>query len=167
MQSPACLTPRERSAASWSRTTRACSGPITTMLLADLGAKVVKVERPDASDDTLAWASVAPDGEAPYYLRREPEQAETVTLDLRDPGDLESGARAGDSRRRRGRELRPGVMARYGLDGPAGPSVEPKWIAFTAGIRRTRPRRRRRLRLLAQAVGGLDINAAGERAAKR
>lgn len=48
--------------------TRVLAGPYATMLLGDLGAEVVKVERPGAGDDTRAWGPpYANDGQSSYF----------------------------------------------------------------------------------------------------
>src|SRR5690348_8372737 len=47
---------------------RVLAGPYCTMLLADLGADVVKVERPGAGDETRSWGPPFVDGEAAYFL---------------------------------------------------------------------------------------------------
>ena len=47
---------------------RVLAGPFATMLLGDLGADVVKVERPDGGDDTRAWGPPWREGESTYYL---------------------------------------------------------------------------------------------------
>ena len=56
---------------------RVLAGPVATMILGDLGADVIKVERPGTGDDTRAWGPPwAPDGESLLLPRRQPEQAE-------------------------------------------------------------------------------------------
>jgi crotonobetainyl-CoA:carnitine CoA-transferase CaiB-like acyl-CoA transferase len=47
---------------------RVLAGPYCTMVLADLGADVVKVERPDGGDETRTWGPPFAGGEAAYYL---------------------------------------------------------------------------------------------------
>jgi crotonobetainyl-CoA:carnitine CoA-transferase CaiB-like acyl-CoA transferase len=95
---------------------RVLAGPLATMLLADLGAEVVKVERPGTGDDTRAWGPPwASDGDASYYLGAN-RNKRSAALDLRDPDDLAT-ARALALRADVVIEnFRPGVMARYGLD---------------------------------------------------
>ena len=47
---------------------RVLAGPYCTMVLADLGAEVVKVERPGSGDETRSWGPPFAGGEAAYYL---------------------------------------------------------------------------------------------------
>src|SRR6201981_1462002 len=65
---------------------RVLAGPYCTMLLADLGADVIKVESP-AGDDPRGWVPPTRDGVATYYLAIN-RNKRSVVLDLRDPGDL-------------------------------------------------------------------------------
>lgn len=94
---------------------RVLAGPYATMLLADLGADVVKVERPGAGDDTRSWGPpFAPDGTATYFLSVN-RNKRSVTLDLRSPEDAES---ARELIRRADvvvENFLPGTMERLGL----------------------------------------------------
>src|SRR5512135_1441872 len=65
---------------------RILAGPYATMLLADMGAEVVKVEGP-GGDDTRTWQPPVRDGISTYYLGVN-RNKRSVALDLRDPGDL-------------------------------------------------------------------------------
>ena len=97
---------------------RILAGPYATMLLADLGAEVVKVEGP-GGDDTRTWQPPVRDGVATYYLGVN-RNKRSVALDLKDPGDLalaqELARRADVVRRelqaRRAGALRPGLRQR-------------------------------------------------------
>jgi len=66
---------------------RVLAGPYATMLLADLGADVIKVERPGGGDDTRAWGPPWHDEQATYFLSVN-RNKRSVTLDLRDPQGL-------------------------------------------------------------------------------
>src|SRR3954454_17492553 len=71
---------------------RALAGPHATMMLGDLGARVVKIEAPGRGDDTRGWGPpfVSPDGggqrESTYFLSAN-RNKESVSLDLKDDGD--------------------------------------------------------------------------------
>ena len=93
---------------------RVLAGPYATMLLADMGADVVKVESPDG-DETRTWTPPSRDDVSTYYLGIN-RGKRSVALDLRDPGDL---ALARELARRADvmiENLKPGGMAKYGLD---------------------------------------------------
>ena len=93
---------------------RVLAGPYATMLLADMGAEVIKVESP-AGDDTRYWAPPLRDGVSTYYLGVN-RNKRSVALDLREPTDL---AAAQELARRADvlvENFRPGGLARFGLD---------------------------------------------------
>lgn len=65
---------------------RVLAGPLCTMTLADLGARVIKVERPGAGDDTRSWGPPwSPTGAT--YFESVNRNKESVCLDLSDPQD--------------------------------------------------------------------------------
>ena len=66
---------------------RVLAGPYATMLLADLGAEVVKVESPEG-DETRTWTPPVRGDVSTYYLGVN-RGKRSVVLDLRDPGDAE------------------------------------------------------------------------------
>ncbi len=78
---------------------RVLAAPLATMTLADLGAEVIKVERPEIGDETRAWGPPFDSrGEAAYYLAVNRNKL-GVALDLNVPGDrdvLESLIRGAD-----------------------------------------------------------------------
>ncbi|MGW0085045.1 CaiB/BaiF CoA transferase family protein [Streptomyces sp. NPDC003393] len=93
---------------------RILAGPYATMLLADLGADVVKVEGP-GGDDTRSWTPPVRDGVSTYYLGVN-RGKRSIALDLKDEAD----ARVARELARRADVLienfKPGGLARYGLD---------------------------------------------------
>src|SRR5690606_14762327 len=62
---------------------RVLAGPYCTMVLADLGADVVKVERPDEGDQTRAWPPFVA-GESAYFMSVN-RGKRSIAVDLRDP----------------------------------------------------------------------------------
>lgn len=92
---------------------RILAGPYATMLLADLGATVVKVEGP-RGDDTRTWMPPVRDGESTYYLGVN-RNKRSIALNLKDEDDLAT-ARALAARADILLEnMKPGGMARFGL----------------------------------------------------
>ncbi|HEY6651982.1 MAG TPA: CoA transferase, partial [Actinomycetota bacterium] len=132
---------------------RVLAGPLATMILGDLGAEVVKVEHPGGGDDTRAWGPPwSPEGDSSYYLGLN-RNKRSVTLDLKDPTDLDA---AKDLARRAHvviENFRPGVMHRLGLDEPAVRASNPAVVYCSIlGIGRGDVAG---YDFLAQAVGGL------------
>ncbi|MFD2419875.1 CaiB/BaiF CoA transferase family protein [Amycolatopsis pigmentata] len=93
---------------------RILAGPYATMLLADMGAEVVKVEGP-RGDDTRTWMPPVRDGVSTYYLGVN-RGKRSIALDLREEGDV---ALARELARRADvliENFKPGGMDKYGLD---------------------------------------------------
>ncbi|RBY90835.1 CaiB/BaiF CoA-transferase family protein [Blastococcus sp. TF02A-26] len=93
---------------------RILAGPYATMLLADLGAEVVKVEGP-GGDDTRTWAPPVREGVSTYYLGVN-RNKRSVALDLKDADDV---AAARELARRADvvvENFKPGGLVRFGLD---------------------------------------------------
>ena len=66
---------------------RVLAGPLATMTLADLGARVIKVERPDVGDDTRSWGPPF-SATGSTYFDSVNRNKESVCLDLTEPGDV-------------------------------------------------------------------------------
>ncbi|WP_225636633.1 CaiB/BaiF CoA transferase family protein [Streptomyces solaniscabiei] len=135
---------------------RILAGPFATMLMADLGARVMKIERPDGGDDTRAWMPpTAPDGRSTYYLSVN-RNKESEVLDL---ASEEGRRRAASIAIEAGivvENFRPGVMERLGLGYEELSKERPDLIycsisAFGSGLGASLPG----YDLIVQAVGGL------------
>jgi crotonobetainyl-CoA:carnitine CoA-transferase CaiB-like acyl-CoA transferase len=103
---------------------RVLAGPFATMALADLGATVIKVERPGTGDDTRSWGPPWTAGSSAYFecLNR---GKRSITLDLAHPADQ---ALAVELVRRADvlvENFRHGSLARYGLDYASASAVNP------------------------------------------
>ena len=94
--------------------TRVLAGPHCTMVLADLGADVIKVERPAGGDDTRAWGPPFVGDDAAYYLALN-RNKRSVALDLAVPADRDLARRLAAGADVVVENFRPGVMGRFGL----------------------------------------------------
>jgi crotonobetainyl-CoA:carnitine CoA-transferase CaiB-like acyl-CoA transferase len=135
---------------------RVLAGPLATMVLADLGATVTKIERPGTGDETRTWGPPYDDTGMATYFQSINRNKASVVLDLREAADV-----------LRARELvagadvvvenfRPGVMDRLGLGFEELAGANPALIycsitGFGSGAGAALPG----YDLLVQAVGGL------------
>jgi crotonobetainyl-CoA:carnitine CoA-transferase CaiB-like acyl-CoA transferase len=95
--------------------TRVLSGPYCTMLLADMGARVIKVEQPGKGDDTRAWGPPFLEGESAYFLSIN-RNKESVTLDFKHPDGRALLERLIAKSDVLVENFRPGTLTRLGLD---------------------------------------------------
>ena len=102
---------------------RILAGPYSTMLLADLGAEVVKVEGP-GGDDTRTWQPPVRDGVATYYLGVN-RNKRSIALDLKDPADLELARELARRADVLVENFKPGGLGRFGLDYDSVAAVNP------------------------------------------
>lgn len=93
---------------------RVLAGPYATMLLADLGAEVIKVESP-AGDDTRHWVPPLRDGVGTYFLSIN-RNKRSIALDLKDPADLKVAHEISNRAEVFIENFKPGGLARFGLD---------------------------------------------------
>jgi crotonobetainyl-CoA:carnitine CoA-transferase CaiB-like acyl-CoA transferase len=94
---------------------RVLAGPFATMMLADLGATVTKVERPGGGDDTRAWGPPYDDAGDATYFQSVNRNKETLVLDLADEGDRARARHLAADADVLVENFRPGVMDRFGL----------------------------------------------------
>ncbi len=93
---------------------RVLAGPYCTMILADLGAEVIKVEGP-GGDDTRHWMPPVRDGISTYYLSIN-RNKRSVQLNLRDPGDRAAAAELARRADIMVENFKPGGLRQFGLD---------------------------------------------------
>ena len=101
---------------------RVLAGPYATMLLADMGATVIKVESPNG-DDTRLWMPPERDGIGTYYLSVNRNKS-SIALDLADEDDLRTAYAILDRADVFVENFKPGGLARFGLDAE---SVRERW----------------------------------------
>ncbi len=137
---------------------RVLAGPYATMVLGDLGARVIKVERPETGDDSRHIGPFK-DGDASQsaYFASINRGKESIALDLAAPADR----RVFDALVARADVLvenfRPGVMDRLGLSWAALHGRHPRLIyAAASGFGHTGPDRDRpAYDMIVQAMGGI------------
>ena len=134
--------------------TRVLAGPFSTMMLADMGAEVIKIEQPGKGDDTRHFAPFQ-NGESAYYMNLN-RGKKGVTLDLKGKGremflELVKTADVVVE------NYRPGTMDKLGLGYEILKEVNPKLVyAAVSGFGDTGPYRLRPgYDIIAQAMGGL------------
>jgi len=134
---------------------RVLAGPLASMFLADLGATVIKVERPEAGDDTRAWGPPYVGSASTYYTSVN-RNKRSVTLDLAHPGDLALARRLAGRADVFIENFRPGKLAGFGLDAGTLAASHPRLVycsvsGFGAGPGADLPG----YDFVVQAVGGL------------
>lgn len=95
--------------------TRVLAGPLATMLLGDMGADVIKVERPGSGDDTRAWGPPFVGTESAYYLSVN-RNKRSLTLDLGSDQGIEILAQLIRSADVVIDNFKTGTMERWGFD---------------------------------------------------
>src|ERR1700689_2151357 len=133
---------------------RVLAGPYATMLLADLGADVIKVESP-GGDDTRSWVPPTRGGVSTYYLAIN-RNKRSVALDFSDEAD---NVAARELARRADivvEDFKPGGLRRVGLDYESGSAANPAVLyasisGFGAGAGAALPG----YDLIVQAMSGL------------
>jgi crotonobetainyl-CoA:carnitine CoA-transferase CaiB-like acyl-CoA transferase len=133
---------------------RILAGPYATMLLADMGAEVIKVEGP-RGDDTRTWMPPVRDGVSTYYLGVN-RGKRSIVLDLHDPDDAELARELARRADVLIENFKPGGLDRYQLDFDAVRAANPGIVytsitGFGAGAGRHVPG----YDLMVQAVSGL------------
>jgi CoA:oxalate CoA-transferase len=122
--------------------TRVLSGPLTTMMCADMGARVIKVERPGRGDDSRGYGPFI-DGRSLYFARVN-RGKQSIALDLKDATDRDVFLRIVDRADVLVENYRPGVMDRLGLGWPLLSDRNPRLVYISvSGFGQTGPWRER------------------------
>src|SRR5438874_5629798 len=106
---------------------RVLAGPYCTMQLADLGARVIKIEQPGRGDDTRAWGPPFVQDESAYFLSIN-RNKESLALDLKHEaahGIVRALLERADVVVE---NFRPGTMARLGLDAASVTKSHPQLV---------------------------------------
>lgn len=134
---------------------RILAGPFCTMLLADLGAEVIKVE-PPGGDDTRQWGPPFVEGESTYFLSVN-RNKKSITLNLKHPRGREIALRLAERCDALVENFRPGTLERLGLGYEDVARVNPRIVYCSiSGFGQDGPYRNKPgYDLLAQAMGGM------------
>jgi len=93
---------------------RALAGPYCTMMLADMGAEVIKVEMPGTGDDSRAWGPPFVEGESAYFMSIN-RNKKSITLDMKGSKAIEIIMKLIKGSDVLVENFRPGAMERLGL----------------------------------------------------
>ena len=132
--------------------TQIMAGPMCTLLLADLGADVIKIERPGSGDDTRRMGTLLPNGFSAGFLALN-RNKRSIALDLRSDDGKAVFRRMAETADVVVENFRPGVMERLELGYAALSAINPRLVyASISGFGGTGPYRSR---------GGFDLVAQG------
>jgi crotonobetainyl-CoA:carnitine CoA-transferase CaiB-like acyl-CoA transferase len=108
---------------------QALAGPLAGVLLADMGADVIKIEKPDGGDDARIWGPpFGPDGVTSLYFYSQNRNKRSVALDLKAPADVEALNRLCETADILIQNLRPGVVDEIGIGPEAMLKRHPRLI---------------------------------------
>ncbi len=143
--------------------TRVLAGPFCTMLLSDLGAEVIKIERPGTGDDSRAFGPYQ-NGESAYFMSIN-RGKRSITLDLKTSEGKDIFLKLVKDADILVENFKPGVMKKLGLSYERLSEINPKLIyAASSGFGHTGPYSSRpAYDLIIQGMGGLmSITGQGE-----
>lgn len=136
--------------------TRALAGPYCTVMLGDLGARIIKVESPGTGDDTRGWGPPFLEGESTYFMSVN-RNKESLTLNLKDPRGQEALHRLLVRADVLVENFRPGTMDRLGFGYAEVHARYPRIVYVSiSGFGQDGPARERTAYdLILQGMGGL------------
>ena len=112
---------------------RVLAGPWATQMLADLGAEVIKIERPGVGDDTRAWgppfttSTDGSQGDAAYFLCAN-RGKKSVELDIASPEGAETIRRLATTSDVLVENFKVGGLRKYGLDYASLAEINPRLV---------------------------------------
>jgi crotonobetainyl-CoA:carnitine CoA-transferase CaiB-like acyl-CoA transferase len=137
---------------------QALAGPLAGAIMADMGADVIKVEKPDGGDDARAWGPpFGPDGVTSLYFHSQNRNKRSIRLDLKRAEDVEALHRLCETADILVQNLRAGVVEEIGIGPAAMTARHPRlvycsiWAFGHVGPMRMRPG----FDPLLQAYGGM------------
>lgn len=135
---------------------RVLAGPYATMVLGDLGATVVKVERPGSGDDTRAWGPPFAQTGHSTYFESVNRNKQSIGLDIADAEGQMLASELADRADVLVENFKPGALVQYGLDYESVRARNPRIVycsisGFGSGLGQDLPG----YDLLVQAMGGL------------
>jgi len=110
--------------------TQVLAGPFCTMMLGDLGADVVKVERPGEGDGSRRWGPPFEGGESAYFMQVN-RNKRSIAVDLRDAAGREVARRLIERADVVLHNFLPAAAARYGADAATVKAVNPRAVHCT------------------------------------
>jgi crotonobetainyl-CoA:carnitine CoA-transferase CaiB-like acyl-CoA transferase len=118
---------------------RVVSGPFCSMLLADLGAEVIKIEEPSTGDDSRAFGPPFVGGESAYFLSVN-RNKRSCAINLKDPDGVQLVLRLAERCDVLLENFRPGTLARLGMDLPSLRAANPSLVSCSiSGFGHTGP----------------------------
>jgi crotonobetainyl-CoA:carnitine CoA-transferase CaiB-like acyl-CoA transferase len=141
---------------------RVLAGPLATQTLADLGADVVKVERPGSGDDTRQWGPPFAGDDAAYFLALN-RNKRSITVDLRTTAGADTIRHLAAGSDVLIENFRPGLMDELGLGLDGLRAVSPRLItcSLSAFAEQGGDERRPGYDIIVQALSGL-MSVTGE-----
>ena len=142
--------------------TRVLAGPYCTMLLGDMGAEVIKIERPDGGDDTRGFGPPYLNGESAMFLAIN-RNKKSITLNLKQPEARAIFEKLIERADVLVENVRPGTMSKLGFDYEAVSRLNPRLIYCSiSGFGQTGPYANRGgYDTIAQAMSGGPVRSRG------
>lgn len=106
---------------------QAYAGPLAGAILADMGAEVIKVEKPDGGDDARLWGPPFIDGDSAMFHANN-RSKKSVTLDIKSAADVAALKTLAKDADILIQNLRPGIVADFGIGPEALLEVNPRLI---------------------------------------